>query len=103
MRKRIWKIHTDAYHRTMGEYQGRYTLMSGNETHVRYMWNGKAANIHASIYICRVMAWESVKVWVKRRWNDQTIPIWLFRIGVGAAWSLIVVAMLVIARHEGML
>ena len=101
MRKRVWKIQPDAYHSP--GLHGVHTLMVGNVTQVRFIWKGEPANIHATAILGRQMIWNMTRVWIRRKWRDGNISMWILRVGVYSMWMFLVFALLVVARHEGMI
>ena len=104
MRKRVWKLHYDSYHKTFpSPAEGRFSMMSGAETHIRYMWREKAANIFGTAFIIRATAWRSTKAWFKKKWEAIDWSVVFYYGMLALSFSVLVFSLWAIADHEGMI
>ena len=103
MRRRVWKIATDAYHQSFSDNRGRYSIRSGPDTHIRYCWNGRAANIHGVALIMRVMVFGQTKAWFKEKWKAIDWSLVFYYGMLALSFGVLLFSLWAIADHEGML
>lgn len=103
MRRRVWKIVTDEYHRTFSDRRGRYRLMSGADTHIRYCWKGRAANIHGVAIIMRVVILGNAYRWFKEKCKSIDWSVVFYYGMLTISIGVLVFSLWAIADHEGMI